>query len=294
MKEKIKAAVLGGDDRQTYLAELLAARGWQVRVYGTYADVTGVERCRDAVTAVRGADAVIFPMPAVKGGIYLNEKSDAETAFRDILDAVDEDGVVFAGRTDTAFAAACRERGLRFIDYYESEPLTVKNAWLTAEGALFIYMSEKKVSVMGSKILVLGSGRVAKCVSGAFAALGARVTVMARNSGELAWAQLLGRDTRDISDASARNREFASGYDAIVNTIPVAFITGCSLNVIPDETLIIDLASAPYGVDVTEAARCGKNAHRATSLPGKYAPESAARIISEVIAAHYDTIGGQT
>ncbi len=294
MKEKIKAAVLGGDDRQTHLAELLAARGWQVRVYGTYTDVTGVERCSDAVTAVRGADAVIFPMPAVKGGEYLNERSDTETPFRDILDAAEKDCVVFAGRADAAFSGACRERGLQFVDYYESEPLTVKNAWLTAEGALFIYMSEKKVSVMGSRILVLGSGRVAKCVSGAFAALGAHVTVMARNSGELAWAQLWGRDTVDISDVNARKREFASGYDAIVNTIPVAFITGCSLHVIPDETLIIDLASSPYGVDVTEAARCGKNAQRAASLPGKYAPESAARIISEVISAHYDTIGGLT
>jgi dipicolinate synthase subunit A len=53
--------------------------------------------------------------------------------------------------------------------------------------------------------------------------------------------------------------------------------------------LIIELASSPGGVDVCAARELCANVMWAPSLPGKYAPESAGRIICECVL---DVLGG--
>ncbi len=283
MDQRTSVAVLGGDERQTRLSSILARNGCRVSAYGIDGNAVGVTRYGTPAEAVADADAVIFPLPAVKSGRYLNEKSDVRIPVSEILDEIKKGALVFAGKADAELLALCAARGLELIDYYSSEPLTVKNAWLTAEGALHIYMNAKKISVRDGEILVIGSGRVAKCAARAFSALGARVTVMARNKGALAWSALDGALTLDLDDRDERLRAFAHGYDAIINTVPVAFITGCALSLIPGKTLVIDLASAPYGVDMGEARARGVELERAPSLPGRYAPESAALVIAEEI-----------
>lgn len=292
MNERTKIAVLGGDERQTRLSSILASSGYKVSAYGTDGTAIGVTRCGAAEEAVSDVDAVIFPLPAVKSGAYLNEKSDVRVPVAKILDEIKRGTVVFAGKADADFKALCADRCLSFIDYYDSEPFTIKNAWLTAEGALHIYMNEKKISVRDGEILVIGSGRVAKCTAWAFSALGAGVTVMARNKGALTWWSLKGARTVDLDDKEARLRAFAHGYDAIINTVPVAFITGCALSLIPEKTIVIDLASSPYGVDIAEARERGVELHRAPSLPGRYAPESAARVIADEITFHLESLKG--
>lgn len=286
MNERTRVAVLGGDERQTRLSSILASGGYKVSAYGTDGTAVGVTRYGTAGEAVWDAEAVIFPLPAVKSGAYLNEKSDVRVPIGEILDEIKSGALVFAGKADGDFKALCADRGITLIDYYDSEPFAVKNAWLTAEGALHIYMNEKKISVRDGEILVIGSGRVAKCTARVFSALGADVTVMARNKGALSWWSLDGIRTVDLDDRDARLRAFAHGYDAIINTVPVAFITGCALSLIPEKTMVIDLASAPYGADIAEAKRCGVELYRAPSLPGRYAPESAAGVIADEITSY--------
>lgn len=292
MNRSNRMAVLGGDERQSLVAEFFASEGQKVNVYGVSEPVFGAVKCESATEAVCGCGTVVFPLPAAKNGIYLNEKSGNLTPIEAILDAAERGSEIYAGKTDAAFKALCRERELSLTDYYESESFTVKNAQLTAEGALEIFMTEKKIAVHGSRVLVIGSGRVAKCVTRAFSSLGAEVTVMARNRSELAMAEVAGHRARDITDGRVRLAEFSFGYDAVINTVPVMFMTGCCLYVIPEETLVIDLASAPYGIDVTEARRLGIRAVRASSLPGKYAPASAARIIVGEILPRMRYSGG--
>ena len=49
------------------------------------------------------------------------------------------------------------------------------------------------------------------------------------------------------------------------------------------DTFIIDLASVPGGVDILAAKELGANVLWATSLPGKYAPVSAGRLIANCV-----------
>ncbi len=288
MNDRITVSLFGGDERQARLACMIAKNGFKTMTYGTDfgfcdLDTYGIERKSTAEEAAESADAVIFPLPAVKNGIYLNERSESKTPAEKILDAVPSHALIFAGKTDLRFAEMCKKRSLALFDYYREEEFTIKNALLTAEGALHIFTNEKRIAVFGSRILVLGSGRVAKCTARIFSALGAHVTLMARNRAELSWAGLSGYDTADLEKKDERLRTLGKEYDAVINTIPVTFIKGESLHAIPEGTLYLELASVPYGIDEDEAKLHGIRVIKAPAIPGKYAPESAARIIYDVI-----------
>ena len=276
-KKTAAIAVMGGDARQAYLAGKLASAGYTVRTYGIEADIPGAEKCGTAAEAAAFCRAVIYPV---------RPKENIEDHIKEI-DAA-EGAVIFAWSPNEAAAKEIAERGWRLYDLAADESLTVKNAQLTAEGALAFYMGKKSTAVLGSRVLVTGSGRVAKCVCRAFGALGADVTMMARDAGELAWAQLSRWGAVDIRDEGARLGALASGYDVIINTIPVMLFTGRMLDAIPEGTLVIDLASAPYGIDPDEAGMRGINAHRVSALPGKYAPDTAAGLVAGCVCRYIE------
>ena len=73
----------------------------------------------------------------------------------------------------------------------------------------------------------------------------------------------------------------------LFNTIPAHIMSRELLTHLERDTLLIDLASAPFGVcdgDVRDAtARNGLRYLRAPSLPGSYAPRDAGRIVAECI-----------
>lgn len=284
MNDNTKAAsiaVIGGDARQGYLARTLADGGYAVRTYGIDDDLPGVTKCDTIANAAVSCRAVIFPVRP-------------KESIKDNIDKINAapGAVIFAWNPDTETADVIASRGWTLHDLAADEALTVKNAQLTAEGTLSLFMNEKPTAVLGSHVLVLGSGRVAKCVCRAFSALGADVTMMARSAGELAWAELSRWNVADIRDETARLHALSSANDAVINTIPSMLLTGCTLGVIPDGTLVIDLASAPYGIDPDEAQLYGITARRASALPGKYAPAAAAALIAECVRRR--TSGGGT
>ena len=51
----------------------------------------------------------------------------------------------------------------------------------------------------------------------------------------------------------------------------------------PSDTILIDLASLPGGIDAAAAEKLGLRMIRALSLPGKVAPKSAGEIIKETV-----------
>ena len=77
--------------------------------------------------------------------------------------------------------------------------------------------------------------------------------------------------------------EISKGYDVIFNTVPYWLFDAAFLNAVDKKTLLIDLASAPGGIDITEAKRLRSKVLWAASLPGKYAPESAGALICDCV-----------
>ena len=109
--------------------------------------------------------------------------------------------------------------------------------------------------------------------------LGANVTVMARSQKDLAWCSVCGYSLVKPSGL----REVLKEQNIIFNTVPALILNSELLQYVGRGTLIIDLASAPGGVDLACAKKLQIKAVKALSLPGKTAPKSAAEIIKDTI-----------
>ena len=152
----------------------------------------------------------------------------------------------------------------RSIDLLQDVDYTAINAAITADCALRIASREMKLVFFRCPVLVLGWGRIGKCLSKLLRALGAEVTIAARKDTDLAMIRALGYHAVNIS----RLQTLTSEIRVIFNTVPAMVL---SVETFPD-CIKIDLASQP-GMD-------GNNVICARGLPGVYAPESSGKLIA--------------
>ena len=162
----------------------------------------------------------------------------------------------------------------------------IRNSVLTSEGALAVAMNTLEVSLFGSKCAITGYGRLGKTLAPMLKNMGAGVTVAARRDTDIAWAAAYGFDCLKIcflKNGTSSLTKLSQGYDVIFNTVPSWIFDRSILKNFSKNTLIIDLASAPGGVDPSAAKEFGVKVITALSIPGKYAPISAGNVIGECI-----------
>jgi len=165
--------------------------------------------------------------------------------------------------------------------YARSETYQIANAALTAEAAVALLSRERPVA--GARILVLGWGRVGTLTALSARDAGGIVTAAARRPESRAWARALGFDTADTEALG----EILGEYEVIVNTVPAPLITRELAPLTGEDALLMELASAPGGIDAQAVRELGRRYLPAPGLPGKYAPARAAGIIRDAV---YETM----
>lgn len=289
MKSEKTLALLGGDLRHDTAARYLCRWGYTLKLWGQghrNGASDGIEHCRTWEEAVADADAVVLPLPSASDGFLLNcpfaEAGASVPSLKKLFSGLPQNCTVIGGKIPETVRREAVCDGLRVYDYCESEPFQIHNAYTTAEAALSVAMNRLDKNIRESRVAITGFGRIAKHLVKLLRALDAEVTVAARKEEDVAWAACTGCRTLQIgSDAPSRLSELCCGYDIIYNTVPCWLFDRAFLERMDTGTFLIDLASAPGGVDVGAAKELGANVLWATSLPGKYAPHSAGRLIAE-------------
>jgi len=273
----MKLFVIGGDSRIGYMAEELLRRGESVTGLGISAEGIPV---RLLTEGVQEADAVILGVPATRDGETVFAPSYSGLLPIDgIMEAAKPGTVLLCGIPGAVLTEKCRTAGLKLIDYFSREELSLLNAVPTAEGALEIAMRELPITLWKARCLVVGFGRIGKYLAHILAALGAQVTVSARRAADFARARMLGYESVETGAITRAVRNF----DVIFNTVPERVLDASVLSALSPDALVIDLASLPGGVD-TEAARAfGVKTIHALSLPGKVAPVIAGKILCDTV-----------
>ena len=72
-------------------------------------------------------------------------------------------------------------------------------------------------------------------------------------------------------------------FDAVINTVPVKVLGNAQLLKLNPECVLVEVASAPFGIDFQAAKERAFKVVKAGSLPGKVAPKTAGEIIGRSI-----------
>lgn len=163
--------------------------------------------------------------------------------------------------------------------YARREEYQIAIARLTAEGAIALLRPETGLS--GAHILLLGYGRIARLLARELQKAGALVSAAARSGEQRAWAEAEGIEALPLDALSGALDRF----DVIIGTIPAPVLTEPLLALVRKDALLLELASAPGGIDAAAAHERGLRYIRAPGLPAKYAPERAAVILRDAVYA---------
>ena len=275
----IKFAVIGGDMRQFYAAVELADRGYETAVFGfdkCEEDIGLCTRCVTINDALNMADVLILPMPVtVDNECLFSPFCNQQIYLGDIFYVLDKKTIVFGGKAENVE----KQYNVPIEDYFKREELVIANAYLTAESAIGVAMSVNDKSLRDTSVLVMGYGRIGKMLCSLLKGMGVNVYASARKEKDFAWIRAYGYlpvDTGKVCD-------IVSECKLIFNTIPNLVLGEETLGCMHRDSVIIDLASKPGGVDFSAADKFGIKTVWALSLPGKKLPVSAGRVVAVTI-----------
>ncbi len=270
--------ILGGDQRQLYLARSIAADGYPVYI-SCLEEGEGAEKLPsvELEELPSRCSTVILPLPATRDGKYLNTAlSWKKVPLDDRFAALFLTKTVYGGMMEKLFESSEVWESVTAYDYYAREELMVGNAFLTAEGAVGVAIQEYEGALNGSRCLVTGFGRIGKALCLALRGLGAQVDCCARKSQDLTAIRALG--CRPL-----QYREIREAYDVVFNTVPARVLTAQPLSRQRPGTLILELASRPGGVDLEAARRLGLRVKDVPSIPGRMSPKTSGELIKETV-----------
>lgn len=276
-----KFTILGGDQRSIKLANLLKKDGYEVLVFG-FDKVTENLNLNESTSlhdAIKSSDVIIGSLPFTdeEDNLYAplyNGRISVHEVFNKISNQL-----LIAGKVNKQYITLGESRNIQLIDYFKREEMQVLNAIPTAEGAIQIAMEHMPITINNSNAIVLGFGRTGKILARMLYGIGANTFVSARKCSDIAWIKGYGYNPVYFKDLKEKLPEM----DVIFNTIPDIVLKEELLNSINNNSIIIDIASKPGGVDFEKAAEVGIKAIQALGLPGKVAPVTAAMVIKETI-----------
>ncbi len=274
---KIGFTIMGGDYRYKYLYDLLIKDGYSVKAY----DNQFIIKCCDNInTALYNSDIIIAPIPFTKDNknVCLN---NVNMSVDDFILYANRAGIktVICGVVSDKLYKKFMSKGVAIYDFFKYEEVAVKNAIPTAEGAIMTAIEESDKTLFGSKALVIGYGRCGKILSRTLNCIGADVTVTYRKQIDKAYIDAFGMKSINIDELLA----YADSFDFIFNTAPALVIDKEILKKISKDSIILDLAQAPGGVDFSYAKKLNIKALYCPGIPGRTAPCTAAEILKDIV-----------
>ncbi len=153
------------------------------------------------------------------------------------------------------------------VDFLQDEHYLCENAYITAECALDVALPYLGRTMRGCPVLIVGWGRIGKCLGQLLKDFGADVTIGARNPAHRAILNALGYHSEDITALNP------SHYRLIYNTVPCPVLSREQMALCRENCVKIELASND-GMKSDDVII-------ARGLPGIHMPESSGELIAK-------------
>ncbi|GAK49952.1 dipicolinate synthase subunit A [Candidatus Moduliflexus flocculans] len=268
------AVIIGGDLRNFHLYNL--CRSHTVNV-----TLMGFEK-RDRQFAVEkhllaNQPLIIGPIPlTLDGSLLYMPFSTTQMTLAELNDILAPNTTFVTGLGGIPFELPA----IKLIDLTQNERFLLKNAIPTVEGIIEILIRESDRTIHNSRTLVLGLGRIGTRLSKVLRDLGSNMTIASGSPIEKENALREGYQHIHLSELPHATFDF----DYIINTIPSIYLTKDVLDRINTDTLILDIASMPGGIDRKYAEHTHHQVIIARGIPGKSSPRTGASDMFDAIS----------
>lgn len=157
----------------------------------------------------------------------------------------------------------------RTVDLLKDPVYLAQNAAITAQCAVRLMLWNLTADIRALPVLIIGWGRIGKCLAALLKAMGAQVSICARKENDRAMAKALGYGAENPEKIGAGLQR----YRVIFNTAPAHVFD--DLRCCRGDCIKIDLASI-RGLP-------GDDVIWARGLPGRDAPEASGRLIAQTV-----------
>ena len=282
MSQINKIVVLGGDERQYYMTLQLKQLDYPIAVYGL-----DMKDKKDSIyeaismkEALSFGNIVICSVPCSRDNINLYTRCHApDLTIGALLDGLTGNHILFGGAICPPIKEYCTKNHICYFDFMDMESVAIANAVATAEGSIAEAIIRSPGVLHQSNCVILGFGRCGKILADKLSGLKAHVTITARSEEALCLAQSYGYDTVSMFDMNQCLAKAAY----IFNTVPFLVLDSSNLSYVQKNATIIDIASAPGGVNYEYCKQMNINAALCLGLPGKYAPLTSAQILTDAL-----------
>lgn len=155
------------------------------------------------------------------------------------------------------------------VDFLKDEAYLCQNAYITAECALDVALPYLTRTFRHCPVLIIGWGRIGKCLGRILKNLDADVTIAARSPMDRAMIQSLGFSALDMEEIPQELSHFRLLY----NTVPQPVLNQSQVALCREDCVKIELASKD-GLE-------GDDIIIARGLPGLHMPESSGKLIAD-------------
>lgn len=264
--------IMGGDKRQRILYEKLLCENKNIRFASHPEDFEDFAQYTD----------IILPLPLTRDGITVyTTETNSILNLKDIINKINKGQIVFGGGIPEKIKESLKYQGIKYFDYMSDEKFLTANAELTSQGALRLLLENTERYIVGSQILIVGFGRVARSLAFLLQCLGVKVCIAARSPEK---ATESGFDSIDIYSLSKQ----ISRFDYIFGTVPCNVIDSEAISNIKDNSVYFELASAPFTAAKEVFIKQNKKHIDGCALPGKFLAEASAEIIAQFISSRSD------
>lgn len=268
----MKLVLVGGDERMRLAAGQLAGEGYPVRYLHT-----GSDGAWQRVLQQTDVLALPYPFTVKESSVTGWQHGGVES----LLEQLPKGALVLVGgcvpAEETCKLAA--QKGLRLRFYADDPIFLARNAEISAEAAVCAAMQRSDSMLDEQRVLLTGYGLFARAIAWRLRALGVRVWAAARREAQRRQATADGVNAITLEEIP----QLAPQMDLVLNTVPSVILGQRQLELFREDALFLELASPPYGIDLSAAAALERNVAVLPGLPVRYAPASAARAIAQCI-----------
>lgn len=257
--------IFESDERQRYLAEYLPGRKQQL-CHQSLQIPYFVDRMQEA-------DCIVLPTPV--------SRMDEYPLYFELISEylVNWNGVVFGGKIQENWQEMLEANEVTYYDFLMNESVALENAYITAEATLSLMIQKGLYSIRGQKVVITGYGRCARELAKLLSKIGAQITILARSSAARIRAKDEGYEAVDFSYGP----EEICGAGAVINTVPSFVFTDVMLRELHEDTLFIDIASKPGGVDPKMIEKYPHEYFLELGLPSRFTQKSSGKILADMI-----------